>query len=104
MSVVSEKAGPDDTDLTPLALNSSASATPLARMRRRLKVAAALIPAGKPVEFFVSLNLFRSYEYHCRVPGLTVIIARADVPCRAVLHTKSRYSETGYFVRITHAS
>ena len=69
-SVVSQSVGPraeNDTDLTPLALNSSARATPLARMRRRLKVAAALIPAGNPVEFFVSLSLFSSHEYRCPV-------------------------------------
>ena len=51
------------THLTPLPLNSSAEATPRARMRRRLKVAAALIPGGNPVEFLVSLNLPSFHQY-----------------------------------------
>ena len=91
-SVISQDADPraeNGTHLTPLPLNSSAMATPLARMRRRLKVAAVLIPVGNPVEFFVSLNLFSSHEYRCAVywhgqtyPAGPSCIQRAGIPRR----------------------
>lgn len=53
------------TDLTPFPRNSSPKATPLALINLRLKVEAALIPAGNPVPPLVARNLIESLSNRC---------------------------------------